>query len=1019
MAIRKNLVRNPSFEVDLAGWISAINPATVPLSRTTSGAAAGSYALTISNSSASTMDASTLAGVNGFPVTPGLTYTASGTVTTSAAISLRVYLNFYTSTGAVATAPFTATTTSASVPLRISTKQVAPANAAFAAIMFRWSNAGAGSSFSVDAVLVEESTTLNDYFDGSSVKAGFTYGWEGTAHNSASTENNAATTPTPPTITSELTGEGTPTATLGGFQRIVSNSSGEGTPSATLGGYQRITSEISSEGTPSATLSAPTPAVQTITSNITGEGTPNATLVISKRIDSSLTSEGVLSATISAPTPEPEIPPVVHEPADPDQAPLGKLSAYRVSTHATPLNPAKGSGSVPSVSATFMAGVDPEYALGTEARLENSRIGDYSGEIVTLSTAGKSDRVPVTIETPLSRLNIERKVFPYIEASRSTSLPRQAVDYWTQQCGLFYDDVPGDALMYSSGYGHAFGYLKGFEDRRYYPVLQPGAGTAPKAEDLGTRIVRTFGADATTHTTVLSEKIEQPTFTFPFSDRLAFSAGFGLRGTGRTSEVSWFLTALKKTYIVTLKATSDGTITVVLRAPRGVVVNAATATVPAGSSYRVALSLGRPSATSVSVKLTVHTDDLNGNGELLVSVPATTQSFALPATFQLTNVKHSSAGGSGSLMYHYGTYFSVVGAHPLTLPVVQKALGLASKPSSYVTGFRGNVWKLINEYTSMFHLELSFNAGKLRLAPRTTAITSGISLSSLSTSAARRDKFKKVKLINRKSLPSASTNTVLWRADSVYQVNPREINEFTVQTDHSILELSQPKPVGAILPFPYKKGAGQYVVTGADGYIIAPQWWTDNGGKIEVALTDREGEISVKITAPAIDSVRAPYRISEGAGDRPALYVSGAGVINKPEEIEVSTGARNAKEGSDAVFDSPFLTDLNAIYTTAAAMSREYSAGMADISISEPGQFDKPSVLGQYPAGKRFTDGKRVYTLESAEVTHSTMSGSGSPSTTIRDYKASFKPGSTIKDEKSRFRGLTIRHQNITPLKER
>ena len=104
-------------------------------------------------------------------------------------------------------------------------------------------------------------------------------------------------------------------------------------------------------------------------------------------------------------------------------------------------------------------------------------------------------------------------------------------------------------------------------------------------------------------------------------------------------------------------------------------------------------------------------------------------------------------------------------------------------------------------------------------------------------------------------------------------------------------------------------------------------------------------------------------------------------------------------------------------YDTAMAMASEYSASMADVSFEIPNDFYTPSRFGQYPAGTRFTDGKRNYRIMSASQTHSRVSGNAVPHTTIGDYVASYPTGATIADEKARHTGATIKQFNIKPLR--
>ena len=500
----------------------------------------------------------------------------------------------------------------------------------------------------------------------------------------------------------------------------------------------------------------------------------------------------------------------------------------------------------------------------------------------------------------------------------------------------------------------------------------------------------------------------------PKNRKLVASIGLGLRGTGRTATVNWNLIDSKKVpMVLTISATSEGVITASLGG-----VPIASTTVVGTAEYRVAFSIERVSSTAVVGKLTVHTDDLAGTGTLTYASNATVASYALPAVAYLTSVTHVSAGGSGDEMLRWGTYLSVNAGHPMELPTTSKALSPTGKVFGFVSGFTANVWAMLNEYCAITRQDISFLNSQLKLAPRVTALSAPTgNFAKLSRDSERRDKYKQVAVVNKQSKAVSSNDAVLWRADSVFQVAAREVFETTIQTKHSILSLVQPVAVDGILPFPYKQGAGQYVVTGADGYIVAPAWWSDNGGKVEVSLTDKEGEIAVKITAPAIDTVRAPYRISEGAADRPALYVCGSGILNDPKEVHVGTGAKHAKEGFDHVFESPFISGVQETYDVAAAMAVQYSASVADAQFEIPNDFYTPSRFGQFPSGTRFTDGKRVYRIKDASQTHNKVSGNADPHTTVADYVASYPAGATIADEKARHAGRTIKQFNLSPLR--
>jgi hypothetical protein len=688
---------------------------------------------------------------------------------------------------------------------------------------------------------------------------------------------------------------------------------------------------------------------------------------------------------------------------------LGKLSSFTISTSAVPLNPAEGSGSTPSVSAVYVKGTDPEFALGENNVLSNGAVGTYEGEIVRLNLPANSGNASVSMNTPLTSLNTEMHLRPFLDPNPGKWTAARAIDYWTQQAGLFYDKVPGECITYASGFGHTDAYGAS-TTARFSEKLTGGATTT---QVVNGRSVKTFGS-AVTGTTALHEvKDGAVVLSLALGEKLAFSIGVGLAGSGRTAKAVWrFRDAKDAAHTLTLQAESDGTVTANLGSS-----TIASASVPSGAAYRLTVSLERLTSTTLSVKLTAHTDDLAGAGTLEHDGAPATVAYALPGVLKLTSLQHISTGGSGAEMTRWGTYLTVADSHPMELPAVQKVLAQTGKSFGFVSGFKGNVWKMLTEFCSIARLDVRFIGAAMHVAPRITELSHPGAWATFTADSQRREKYKQVAVVNKQSKAVSTDDAVLWRADSVFQLNSREVFETTVQTTHSISNVVNPVPVPGILPFPYKKGDGQYVVTGADGYIISPQWWLDNGGKVEVSLTETEGELAIKITAPRVDSVRAPYRISEGAADRPALYISGSGVINDPKEVHIPTGAKNAREGFDNVFESPFIAGLMETYDTAMAMAMVYSSSVAEVSYELPNTFETPTGLGQYPAGTLVTDNSRNYRILDAQQTASKVSGNAVPHTTIGAYVASYPPGATIADEKARHAGRTIRQFNIKPLK--
>ena len=200
---RTNLVTNPSFEVDTAGWVASTN-CTIARSNTVGGASGSSWALRLSSTAAGLMSARTLEGTSGFPVVAGATYrirfaSRAGTVGRNVAVGV---FGWYDATGALvsggpglglAAFDITAGWTNSIQDGAF----IAPSGAAYVAL---WAvvnaTGGAGELHYFDAFLFEQTTgTPGAYFDGSTAAAGaLTYGWSGTVHASSSVETTTTST---------------------------------------------------------------------------------------------------------------------------------------------------------------------------------------------------------------------------------------------------------------------------------------------------------------------------------------------------------------------------------------------------------------------------------------------------------------------------------------------------------------------------------------------------------------------------------------------------------------------------------------------------------------------------------------------------------------------------------------------------------------------------------------------------------------------------------------------------------
>ena len=183
--IRTNLCTNPSFETSSFGYGNLSNTTLARVAGTW-GSGAQVLQVTCTNATGN----GTFVGNNGYgayPVTGGLTYTVSlyakhisGTPRAANVIYLWTQPTGNTFGGSGASITLSAT------PQRVSTTVVAPANATGLTIWITCYSSGTTTAADVsqwDMCLLEQSSTVNSYFDGSTNS---NTSWAGTVNNSAS-----------------------------------------------------------------------------------------------------------------------------------------------------------------------------------------------------------------------------------------------------------------------------------------------------------------------------------------------------------------------------------------------------------------------------------------------------------------------------------------------------------------------------------------------------------------------------------------------------------------------------------------------------------------------------------------------------------------------------------------------------------------------------------------------------------------------------------------------------------------
>lgn len=702
-------------------------------------------------------------------------------------------------------------------------------------------------------------------------------------------------------------------------------------------------------------------------------------------------------------------------------AKLGDLSTYTVSTSAIPYDTADSSGAIPTVNTTLTDGVNTDYLIGESLTLANPALGSLTGEVVEVSGDANSNRYTLSAETIMSRLNSEQRLYPSPSKTVFTNdQPLGALEYWSQHCGVFYDAVEGSVLFYASHYYHWFAYAKGIT--RPVRGLNPGSGAGEAIGSnylSGTRYVSNFGKNRDLIITLPDSQplpVQIPATTE--NKHMVFSTGLKVQGTGRQGAITWeFTTPTKRKAYLQAAVDSAGNVLVMARNSGAAYTTIGTISGASNGVYQ--LNIGIQSINSTQSTITFNV--LSAAGAELDRLSKTITSN-LRGNLSLISVTYRGEDqGSGSHLLHWGDSISLMNALPTRVPVVQKSLTPGVKQAQTFVGFSGNVWEHIKQFCSIYHLDVSYKDGKFTVGPRQTETTQISNLGTLSKRIANREQARYVEVVNHNSVATVSGGVVVPRvmfsADTVYQVAVGETEEFLVQTDHSILELQQPVAVTGISPFPYKTGSGQYVVTGSDGYIVSPTFWRDQGGLVTVDTTENEGEIKITIKGPDFDSPRAPYRISEGDAGRPALHITGHGVINTPQTLKVATGNAKAAKEVGTTVDSPFIANTALAFDAAARAASVFATPEITVSLAEALDYDTPSDLGTAPAGQLIKRDGNILRVVDASQTPAALSGTAVQHNTIRQVVKSFGTANTIGEVNAYHAGKTIGQTNLKPLK--
>lgn len=714
-------------------------------------------------------------------------------------------------------------------------------------------------------------------------------------------------------------------------------------------------------------------------------------------------------------------------------APIGELANYSVSSTATPINPTDSSGQIPTfnVTVTDIEG-DPKSLQGSEVSLQDwtgfyffsQETGEVTRGRVTSISKGQSGLTSIDASTIFEKLNTEQTTMPILQGDTYTYPAAEALEHWCLMAGVPKYSVEGNLRHYISR-SSTIGYMADSVFKWRYAGPPTNYRSYITTES-------SLGGYAPTLDVNLSQGIT-----------------FGMLIEGyHVSEyrVQAFLPHLQQNVIYTVRR--DGNVwTLLEKIGAGGTTTlktwTKTPTYTDPTFFLVKVDANAADSTKVDVTFRLLEWDYINQQSVYSDSPVTSPVSTLrnrPKPFQMDLGHDPALVGAGeigggpavgfitedpTLQENYPRYQVNINLF-VDYPV--PAAELAKMPD-FVPGFTGNVWDKIREFCAILDLDIYFVKDSIIFKSRNhlrTPVGGGFFPARTATkgvvteSMQDRETARSVEVNFYERVPGADNFDVMWKADSVYSLEKGETKVEKVTTENSFIFLNQPVPVSGV-PVPYTSAFGSYVITGNDGYIVDPQWWKDNGGYISVKSTGVQGEIEITMQAPTIDTVRAPYRVSEGVADRPALYIVGYGLpLKEPVAKKIYTGNSKAAQDVGAKLESKFVTKKLLAFNVGHRLASEYGSGEAAISFNESradyaelvdsAKLSSPINESVYFNGSYYRVSGQTITPRAIQVTDAKTYNP------ISVLNGEFAEGKTIADWNALHDGKTIAHVNSAPL---
>jgi hypothetical protein len=572
---------------------------------------------------------------------------------------------------------------------------------------------------------------------------------------------------------------------------------------------------------------------------------------------------------------------VVVAPENPflDEHVIGELSDWSVDEEATPIVPGDSSGGTPSLNVTGIALDRWAMAAGQPLELDTAR-GSAMGKVSEVSMGEKPGMVTLTADSLLNRLNIDVQALPYYSKTGDIASDTFTRAASTTSLGVL---PTGQEWVQHRG-------IWGINNNQAYN---------PSASSLAVAGVLVGNPDhevSCTISGVPAGGARGGLFARMNSLESYFWADFDSTG-------AWRLGVRSRNLSQTLKSGTGA-------------LNGSRLTLRVVGNVVTLLVNAAQVATATAVSPQV-------GGWAGITSNGTIGNAAIRwDNFVVTNV----SAGPGTLYNGFVNLTRLAGV-PDDLVEVDPEI---QYDAVIFPGFVGNLWDNIKQMCAVYGYQCYSTGSKIGLTKVGKVVMEILTPDTASTSISMGDVAQRVQITNYRY--TSTTQGIFFKADQVYSLEAGETQENSVQVKGTPATLNDPVCVDG-MDLKATGGLGQYVVTGEDGYIMAPQLWRDLGGRVSARLsTESADEVIITITAPN-DKSRAPYRISEG-DDRPALWITGAGVLSDPKVHTLYTGYPDAPQRTTDPIENVFVANQSLAYTAGARLAQKFSGPTVTLNIS-------------------------------------------------------------------------------------